>query len=451
MAKINRRGISTTNADSIREKVSRIPDAVGLAAAGCVAWMTCPAHFILIHSLSWQILWALATGYIALSGLTGIVVSVTISAVLRQRLLDWRVAVAIFWLPPLALLLSDVSAWAGVAAIAVGWFGARSGFRSSVQPPREGFGIFRAIHILHSIPRVPSLAALASGAGFEIAGLTLVLGRIVMSAGCWVIGTAVVARLIAAQRPKEAETASPMRALAPLATAVLFTIMGLIPFLEPGGGGPGTRALARQPEQNEKDDQGGIFKGVILLTDPQPYTTLVPPLPFLPKELFRSKRSSPLSVPFYGVYWMFRPPYSQPPPGSFTTHGTPLDAVFRSTGPAPLVMEARQDFGKLIDVSCCSKIQIGIRSADRATTLELVLRNTMTPRQPSMTLGETEVPSALELRQDQNAPAIPMVITFEMPRQPKIRQFDEATIIFNRRRYAKASVKVAIDRFVFVP
>jgi hypothetical protein len=116
-------------------------------------------------------------------------------------------------------------------------------------------------------------------------------------------------------------------------------------------------------------------------------------------------------------------------------------------------MEARQNFGTLIDLSCCSKIQLAISSADPNSVLialELVLTNTTLPDRPSLALGNVMIASALDRRPDEHAPAVQGILSFDVPRFPKIRDFDEATILFHRA-IPTASARVAIDRFVFVP
>jgi hypothetical protein len=41
-------------------------------------------------------------------------------------------------------------------------------------------------------------------------------------------------------------------------------------------------------------------------------------------------------------------------------------------------------------------------------------------------------------------------LSFEVPRNPSLRRFDEAAIRFQRQRWNR-SAKIAIDRFVLVP
>jgi hypothetical protein len=153
------------------------------------------------------------------------------------------------------------------------------------------------------------------------------------------------------------------------------------------------------------------------------------------------------------VYWLFRWPQTQPPPGSYVTRGSPLDSVFRSSDHFALSMEAHQNFGTLIDLSCCSRIQLAIRSADPNSgyiSLELVLTNTTLPGRPSVSLGKATIASALDLRPDEPASPVQGILNFDVPRFPAIGEFDEATILFHRT-IRTASARVAIDGFIFVP
>jgi hypothetical protein len=198
---------------------------------------------------------------------------------------------------------------------------------------------------------------------------------------------------------------------------------------------------------------GGMYRGVILVPEPGPHKIVAPPPAALRHEASTAKRRDPFSIPFFGVYWVFRFPFSEPPPGSFVTRGSPLKAVFRTSDRFPLSEEARQNFGTPIELSCCRQIQLAVRSADlhsRFIMLELVLRDTSVPA--SLSLGQRVLVQDADWRPDPRAPPVEELLSFEVPRGAKIDKFDEATIRFHPRYpFAAASAKVAIDRFVFVP
>lgn len=235
-----------------------------------------------------------------------------------------------------------------------------------------------------------------------------------------------------------------------LAIAIALAVAVLLMHFRLGGDGDelslaGSRDAHRSQDHVEDASGGlnGIYDGVILLADVAPQKLVVPPKLRPSRDLSASKTSNPTSVPFFGVYWMFKWPRSHPPPGSYVSIKSPLQAGFRSSDRLPLLMQARQNFGRLIDLRCCSKIQLAIRTEDPFATLDLIVTNTTAPGEPSLALGQVTIDS-------KSASPSEMLLSFDVPRNPAIREFDEATIVFNRA-FARASARIAIDRFVFVP
>lgn len=145
------------------------------------------------------------------------------------------------------------------------------------------------------------------------------------------------------------------------ALATLIIVGGLLRFIMvhfPGGGSdrpPDLKTASKSASAHEGSaasvDYSGDHTGVILLPEPQKQTTLVPPLPSMPSDLFDDKHQNPLSIPFYGAYWFFKLPDTKPPPGSYVTHGTPTEIAFHAPDHRLLVMEAHQNLGKLIDLA----------------------------------------------------------------------------------------------------
>jgi len=211
---------------------------------------------------------------------------------------------------------------------------------------------------------------------------------------------------------------------------------------------PSTSSTENQ-ETATATDNSGDHTGVILLPEQQEHTTLVPPLPSMTANLFDSKHPNPISIPFYGAYWFFKLPDTKPPADSYRTHGTPTEMTFYAPDSRPLIMEAHQDLGKLINLSCCREIRIEIENADRypgTVSMELVLENSKEKNEVS--LGSAPVTSA------PGEPDSPSkeTLTFPIPSHTPIRQFDELTIRFPRQRQrVNRSAKVAIKRFVLVP
>jgi len=240
------------------------------------------------------------------------------------------------------------------------------------------------------------------------------------------------------------------------AIATIMLVGGLLRFiilLLPFGGGdrygtpaPKTTSKSAREAASSSIDNSGDHTGIILLPEHQEHVTLVPPLPSMPRDLFDAKHQKPLSIPFYGAYWFFKLPDDKPPPNSFVTHGTPASMTFYAPDSRPLIMEAHQNLGKLIDLRCCREIQIEIQNADPypgTVSMELVLVNTRSGQQGSVSLGFAPVKSDAPTKE---------TLTFPVPAQSPIRQFDELTIRFPRRRTRIfRSAKIAIERFVLVP
>jgi hypothetical protein len=245
------------------------------------------------------------------------------------------------------------------------------------------------------------------------------------------------------------------------ALATIMLVSGLLRFLIlqlPFGGGdrfdvplPKKASASAQGREGTSIDNSGDHTGIILLPEREQHTTLVPPLPSMPSALFDTRHRNPITIPFYGAYWFFKLPDSRPPPSSYVTRGTPAEMTFFAPDSRPLIMEAHQNLGKLISLSCCREILIEIENADRfpgTVAVELELTNTREGQQGSVSLGSAPVTSA------PGDPGGPMkeTLTFAVPSHPPIQQFDELTIRFPRRRTRiSRSAKVAIQRFVLVP
>ena len=117
----------------------------------------------------------------------------------------------------------------------------------------------------------------------------------------------------------------------------------------------------------------------------------------------------------------------------------------------PLIMEAHQDLGKLINLACCREIRIEIRNADRypgTVSMELLLVNSREGQKGEVSPGSAPVTSA----PGDSGSASRKRSRFSIDAHPSIRQFDELTIRFPRQRQRiNRSAKIAIKRFVLVP
>ena len=188
----------------------------------------------------------------------------------------------------------------------------------------------------------------------------------------------------------------------------------------------------------------GSFPGVILHSEPKPYTRLVAPLRQVPgANRSGFKLTQPLTIPFSGEYWLFRAPFLRPPWTSFEEQGSPLRLSFSTTDRRPLAMEAFQRLDPPIDPACCGKIQIAISNADRSgqVSLELLLVNTRPPHGLIQWLGSSRV--GLRDRQ---------ILDFPYTAAPYLRECDALRVVFRREPYwASRSTKIEIDRFILIP
>jgi hypothetical protein len=191
--------------------------------------------------------------------------------------------------------------------------------------------------------------------------------------------------------------------------------------------------------------RGGKYRGVILIPEVEQQITLVVPLPMMSRDPFRAHKD-PIGIPFYGVYWFFQSPDRAPADDAYKTKGAPDDVSFHSADMSPLKMEARQNLGRLIDVSACSGIDVAIRNADSYSgliTIEVLIADTSQMPHPSQSLGRAAIKSR---------PPAKETLSFKMPPASAIQQFDELTIRFHRASYtANRSAKIAIERFFLVP
>jgi len=196
----------------------------------------------------------------------------------------------------------------------------------------------------------------------------------------------------------------------------------------------------------------GDYAGVILWPEIKPVTTLIAPP--AARGGFSASTSHPLTIPFGGEYWMFRWPYSRPPKDSYFKRGTPVALYFKTTDRAPLMMEARHKLVQPIGARCCSRIQLAILNADPSPgtiTLELVLIDREAPAAAALSLGRAPVTSVPDLKTDRTAP-VPETVDFPFPPSPRLEQFDEIKVIFQRtRNSADKRARISIMRFVLLP
>ena len=284
----------------------------------------------------------------------------------------------------------------------------------------------------------------AAALALQVSVIAVANERIVI-ASLLVFGALAAMRRVAWRR----RSAAPQPRFASLlAGAMLFSFLGTVPL----GGGEGLFPEANQPRKVlTTTNPGGDYNGLFLHPKPERIVTLVPPLPSLRKGLIASPKDNPYRVPFFGTYWVFRFPELAPPAASFRGEGDPEGMNLRSMDGRPIRVEARQNFGRVIDLQCCSRIQVQVRNSDRypgTVRMELLLRDSRSL--PMVSLGSHELRSTQPFRLYDNRTAVKETVDYAVP--IGAAPFDEAVVRFHldKGRQRRAA-KIAIEAFVFVP
>jgi hypothetical protein len=374
------------------------------------------------------------------------------------------VAVCALWLPPLIVFLAQDSAWAVLPAALLAAFAVRV---LDLAPMARPAGQRAACLFIAVLLEAGVVAAVVGRVGWAV--LALIAAT---AAAAWlVLHSGAHARLHRGRALTQSRGVSAL-----LTLAVLLTLAGLSRYLSPealaifsGGEDRGVFALfrggggsaARQtPSKGRASDRVTIldrsFPGIVLWPEVKSQVSLVAPLPAMGPGLSRMPQSSPLSIPFYGAYWFLRPPDTEPPPGATVMRGTADRQGFRTNDGHPLTMEARQNFGLMINTNCCREILLTLRNADHypgTVKLEMRLRNTALPGRPEMVLGWAQVQSNTQYRfWSGRGIVVDEDVTFAMPLTPTLAQFDEMSVRFELARMREdRSARIAIERIVLVP
>lgn len=471
----------------------------GLLAAAVAASVVCrvPAA----RMLSWTaLLGSAAQSIFAVSLACAIAASLLCPSGTGRKLdhgwLVGRASLDALWLAPLTLLIREKSSWtvpvAAVFAVAVTRL--LESVREATDQHSAEYTARDAIEDTNDHPLLVSLRPDSSPLSFRFAPTISAAAALSAQAGAMsalagdtllaapLIGGAFTAWTWSSLRNTPPHAASPSAAAPPLpirhfaAVALIFLLMvgGLVPYLRisrgfghragaspksfwrllPGGASPRPAARLQVPNEPPSGESEGD-PGIVLWPAKQAPTRLIAPMPTLKTGLASIHESDPLIIPFNGVYWFFKSPEVQPPKTSRQAHASPETVDIRSTDRRPLSIEAHDYLGNLINLDCCSSIQIAIRNADRypqTIFLELVLVDTSLPDKPSQSLGTLMVKSTRPWNiYEKQAPASE-TLNFAIPRSRSLRQFDEVKIVFRMdRARADTGAKIGIDHFVLVP
>lgn len=238
--------------------------------------------------------------------------------------------------------------------------------------------------------------------------------------------------------------------------AVVITSLTLIPYSALGRRFGLYGPIKPPPKPTQSHEADGYY-GIILYPPPVK-KQIVAPRP--ESDSLANGSGKPVMIPFDGPYWYFKFPYRRPDPRAHIAHGKATDVNVRSTDSQPLMMEAHQNLGLPIALSCCREIDIAVTNADTrpgAISLALVLTDSAAPGHPSKNLGTLPIPSSEADPMPLARAPVHETLRFAIPhstvqRSAGLRQFDGITVDFLLSpRHARAGAKVSIDSFELIP
>lgn len=459
-----------------------IPATLGLAAAATVALLTCDIHPK--HALSLGQIVSISLDHVLVVSLTA-ALTIKIFAAVRPKQMNeenlmLRTAFVAAWLVPCTILVGQQSTWAiFVTAVFISSLvmsfpfsrassdGARTAepLRFSLASDTYALPQSSLLHQVQSIGAMISaqIGVLAALAGYLLPGVALVGA----SAAVW---TRSFSNRVLGER--QSHLTEPTRKISLLLTScVVVTTMALmsylpkssvfrlgIPSIQSSNSNEGERHNQTRVSttHGKSADLKAAYVGVLLWPKKQIITKLIAPPPISWKEnLSNNNPTSPLVIPFEGVYWFFRSPDHQPPSDSREAHGSPEMFDIRSNDLRPLLMQAHQNLGTLINLDCCSRVEVAVRNSDRypnSVALELILIDTSSPGRPSQSLGREMVNSTPFGKLSDHRPPASETLKFLVPADSRIHRFDEMMIAFRLDDFrAAAAAKIGIDHFTLVP
>ena len=274
------------------------------------------------------------------------------------------------------------------------------------------------------------------------------------AAALFALSAAIITALVVIRSGSKPERPQPMP---PSALSVALTILLAVAFstaglkfreYASGSGGPEYTQAPNPVSTTELPDPdttavglgAGGFPGVILrpVHKPESAFLVIPPSSFLKQG---EKKERPLDIPFTGEYWMYQPPFIQPPRTSVIRQGTPVELSFHTSNGTSMSMEARQKLASPIELSCCERLEIVI--AQRGGFAELFLKVTLIDSQAkrSLELGAASVGlNALE------------TLRYSIPSESEMKKFDEIRVVYRPRfGVLSRSINLAVERFLLVP
>lgn len=215
--------------------------------------------------------------------------------------------------------------------------------------------------------------------------------------------------------------------------------------------GAGNRSHARNRTSASQRDLS--WEGVILWpTLPRKANLPPPPRPHL-QSTSAGRMTKPLIIPFSGAYWFFKAPAEAPGARAHVAHESPTGVIIRSSDWHRLMMEAHQELGAPIELSCCRAIELAIRNGDsRPGRIDIAMKLIDSSTKQSENLGSRLVLSSMMPNLSMDRPAVDEVLHYRIPASPHIRQFDQIQIVFEpSQERSFGGVQIAIQEFRLLP
>jgi hypothetical protein len=331
-------------------------------------------------------------------------------------------------------------------------------------PPRQ-YAVFASIAIY-------AAAIAAVNSAITTASLSLALATFLVTAR-WSASTRIAPPTEATSRLQ------PARLAGSLLLAFLLTLIALLPWLRtaahlPLGAIPNAAVHARPRPGSQVIDPADAWHAIVLWPYP-PRQNQLPPIPRT-ISYHPGTASTPLIILFNGSYRYFQTPGEWIAARAHSSHSSPLAVDIHSADWGPLFEEAHQPLTAPVDLACCRAIQVEVRNSDNrrgGIVLGVILsdstQNTPHPaRKPdpfapnpgypvqsttahSLALTPQPVLSSFPAAFTMKSSPVNETLTFVIPSQPRLRRFDEISVVFlPEPQRAAVGAKIAIQQFALI-
>ena len=242
------------------------------------------------------------------------------------------------------------------------------------------------------------------------------------------------------------------------AAATFFALIALLVWSVQAGNVAGGSVPHKPPSAGSAPNAGGAhptydYVGVILLPPKVERKEIVAPAPRTPAITLGLAK--PVVIPFDGPYWFFKAPARRPAREAHVAHGKATEVNVHSSDSNPLMMEAHQTLGSVVDLRCCAALDLRVLNADKrpgAIDLGIVLTDSTAAGRPSLYLGEQTLPSSTPLVIPHDRAPVEETLHFTIPAAARALRFNEITVVFHTAPFhARYGAKVEIRNFVLIP